>query len=697
MTVRSISRTAISILTLLALIVTVKCFYDYRLMRSAFYDDVKHHARAELESTQHFLQEKLQEIEAVGNQLAQALSEGSVKQDVLLKKLHDAALSSPLVIAVGVAYKPHAYEKNLRFARQYVRTDHKAQEVLIEKFYDYTSADWFKQGLTRKKGWTEPYFSSVLNKVVVNYSVAITHVDEKTKTTQSIGLIFIELTLHDLATIMGLPTLEYSQTAFLLSHKGEFLFYPNGTYAADRKTIFDISYEPGKHKLFEIGSRMIKNELGHSELYDSDVHKSYWIYYAPLGNGWSLGLMVEKVQSLAASGPLKRKIIQLCLALLLLIISLFLFSVRLDDLLRLWSIVGLVSLAIVATIIFMWYLELTRPRIIPHNTTVISNRADLQRFVRFQSKINAQLSKSAVSYIPTSLYVSSITLSKGNAELQGYIWQFYNQEVSGVTRGVRITNAFSSTLAPAYKKMTDDGELIGYRFTASIDTDFSYLKYPFDRQTIDIGISHIDFDSNVVLIPDFDSWDSNRIRLKLGLADTIKLSDWSIDGTYFSYVTSSLSTDFGIDSFVRKKEFPELEFNISLHRNIRDPLINGLLPIVIVFLFLFGSLLILNPLAIGEQATLGTILSGFISIFFSTILAQQKLQGTLASTGQISYFEFFYYISYAFLFLILVNALILKLTKRVVFIRAYNNLFAKIIYWPALLMSILALTISIFY
>jgi hypothetical protein len=694
--------TIITLLGALCLLLALFFGYQFKSQRSAFFAHAQRHATLELTSAHALLRDQLRAITDIGNTFAQELSAENADQEKILVNMQQRAATLPYATTIGVAYEQYALGKGIRFfAREYVKTGQVAQSVLLEKFYDYTGASWFNNGMSSGKRWSDPYFSVVLNAVVVTYCVAIQHFDKNTRISKNIGLVFIELTLSDIAKLAELLNLKYTTREFILARDGRFLFHPIKAYVDEAKTIFDVAHEPGHGGLGDIGDHMVHNEQGHNEYYDTTAHKDFWVYYSPVEHtGWSLGLMIEKNNSWSASESLKRTVI---LAMLFFVLSLFFLILLLSRAYEgedfgIWTSSTSFSILMLFFISFICYLVLTEPRSTPPNSTVISDRSDLQRFLRLQTKINQQEDKPVAAIIPTNLYITSIAfLKKGTVIIDGFIWQTYDKvKHKDIVRNVQIANSSKYIINQAYRSVSGNYETIGYRFSTEIDPQFDVLKYPFDRQTIKILLVHPDIEKNIVLVPDFDTWDSSRLRANLGLADSIDISGWVIEKTFFSYTMTNYSADFGIDHFVRLKDFPNLEFNVFLQRTIFDPLINGLLSVIIVLVLLFGSLLVAAPVN-QKPASLETLLGLSTTIFFSTVVSHQRFKGIVPSVGEISYIEYFYFMCYAFILLVMFNSYVTRLTLRFNFLRAKNSIGVKVAYWPMVTLSITILTLIIFY
>lgn len=692
----------ISIGTILGFTVFLRYGYFYLHERMELINKVKKNAKKEVEDAVKALDVGFGEISSLAHQLADEFSQEKDTSKVISKLEHIAADPTNNILGTGIAYLPYAYDKDVRlYARDYIERKGGFEKIPLEKFYDYTEAPWFKETIQGGAGWREPYLSVIINEVVIRYSVPIYKLDKQKNIRVPIGVVSLDLDLKNITKRMELLNLQYSSNAILLSPKGAILFYPIGIYAEKLNTYFDLSRVSGEQSWGEIGAHMVNKESGVMDYENSITDKRYWVFFEPLrGARFSLGLMFEKKEKLAESSHLKKILIKdslwfLVFAFFLLMLIFRVYSAGYN---RWWYVTGFYSTAIIAVIGFIWFLTITQTRPLPEGTTIISDNSDLQRFLSYQNKINQRLRKKEFVYIPTNLYLTAVNIGKNDAlTVQGYIWQRYDVRAhADVARGIRIPNASNANITEAYRLYTEKEEIIGWRFKADLNAEFDYFKYPLDKQSIYIRISHKDFYSDVVLTPDFESWDISRIKKLMGLGEKIALTGWFIDATYFSYAMTDYDTTFGIENFVGQREFPNLQFNIAMRRDVTNPFISSLLPVIVVLILMFGLLLVASSV-LEKPADMSVIIRTVGTIFFSTIVAHQRFRSTLPEQAAISYVEYFYFLAYGFILLTTLNCLMIKLTEFFTFLRAEHNLVAKILYWPIVLGSFLALTIAIFY
>lgn len=97
--------------------------------------------------------------------------------------------------------------------------------------------------------------------------------------------------------------------------------------------------------------------------------------------------------------------------------------------------------------------------------------------------------------------------------------------------------------------------------------------YPFDNYTILIAILPFNVSGCVVLIPHFSNFLVDE-AFKTGVSDMVHIKRWSIGKTYFTYRLHDFSSSFWLAASPYLTEYPELQFNIKMRRNIIDSIVS---------------------------------------------------------------------------------------------------------------------------
>jgi hypothetical protein len=196
--------------------------------------------------------------------------------------------------------------------------------------------------------------------------------------------------------------------------------------------------------------------------------------------------------------------------------------------------------------------------------------------------------------IPTGVSVQSMEFLTGdNVQVTGYIWQRFGPDVlEDIDRGVvladGVTEAYDSQ--EAYRFEENGVETIGWYFAATLRQAFEYAEYPFDEQDLWIHFWPRDFSRDIVLVPDFVSYDTMHPTSMPGIESEFVYSGWSPVYSGFSFSDEQYDSSFGIGVAGQYPVLPDLYFNFILDRNFIGPFFEYFVFAIAVAFLLFGLL-----------------------------------------------------------------------------------------------------------
>ena len=250
-----------------------------------------------------------------------------------------------------------------------------------------------------------------------------------------------------------------------------------------------------------------------------------------------------------------------------------------------------------------------------------------------------------------------------------------------------------------YRIRQNNEVVIGWYFEATLKQEFDYSTYPFDDKTVWVKLWAKDFPANVVLVPDFDSYQATGIEDTFGIDPDIVMGAWIREDTYFDYALSSYDTDFGIDNYVGQFGFPELHYNFVIKRNFGDAFIIYVLPLFLVASLLFASLLTVSAddkLASKHDFSTNGFIAASSALFFVVLIGHISLREQFAGSGVV-YIEYFYILMYVFLVAATLNTYLFSIqaARWLTLVHYRDNLIPKLAYWPVLLTLLILVTLSV--
>lgn len=308
-------------------------------------------------------------------------------------------------------------------------------------------------------------------------------------------------------------------------------------------------------------------------------------------------------------------------------------------------------------------------------------------------------------FIPTGIFIESVDWLDANSfYISGYIWQKYPHITKGkISQGFVLPEAVNLKKRVAYRWESESVETVGWFFEGKISQQFDYTKYPFDHKTVRLRLWHEDFNQKALLSPDLKSYDSTLATDKFGIDPEITLGGYQIIETFFRYQHHRYDSNFGYMGPKSQKNFPELYYNIVIKRHYVDALIINVLPLIVVIILCFSSLLSItfDP----EKREIYNfrfleILTQCGALFFVILLAHIHLREILAGVG-IVYLEYMYVIAYISIVYVAVNAFLVvhaELTDYAIYrlIKYEDNLLPKVLFLPLFAASALGVSLYFF-
>lgn len=535
------------------------------------------------------------------------------------------------------------------------------------------------------------------------FSVPVFHSDPETGVRTLKGEVVLDYSREALREILASPNEGKIGYGFLISDTGEYLVHPVGDYVTGKKNIFGLASGKGEEKLAAVARRALQGERGLLDYRNEITGQSSWTVLEPVPSAhWALGMVFVKSELSENEEAMKRRKVRLCLSILLFFAVASLLPLRIDRdrSVHRWVYVILLSCLLVSGILWIWHLTIL-DKAHDRASTVILDQAVLDKFIQSYTDRSKRLSKSPPLVVPTGVHIQAIKFSGANeVELTGTVWQKYTDQIhDGLTRGFLLPQASRLEISEAYHRRSGGTETIGWSFNCMLNQRFDLSKYPFDVRLVSMRVMHRDFDRNVLLTPDLESYPIMNPAVLPGVRYDLTMPSWTLEKTYFSFRTTSMNTTLGIEKNVRSESFPDLNFNILTKRGVVSPLITHLLPVFVAISILFAVMLVITKHK-DMQGRFGfTTLSAVgacSGLFFGVLLAHARLRGEVQSEGFV-YIEYFHFLTYLATLLIAINSFLFSSSVPIGFIQYRDNLYPKLLFWPALLSILLGLTLWTFY
>ncbi|MBA2868918.1 cache domain-containing protein [Methanococcus maripaludis] len=671
----------------------------YMSCQSQMLDDAKENAKSQADNAAMIIGKNLSKLVTISESLANEMSSGELKNSEVTERLKNDMEENTDLFGHFAAYEPYAFNSEKRlYAPYYVRVNRELELIQIENKYDYTVTGgengtysrtaWYHLPFETGACWIEPYLAASVNTSMINYNVVFYNANNSTGEKVPAGIIGTEYSLDGIRNLVGSFDLGNTGYGFIITQKGTIVSHPIAEYLG--KNIADLKDKDDT--LRQITENITYS--GHQVFYNEDTGQNLWVFYEPIHpTEWTLGVVLIEDEISQECNTFQRHL-EISLAMVsltfLFLLSVLIFQAHKGNPKRMWIVASIFSMLCISGMCFVWYVTLDEAPDKINDDKKIFDRCGLEAAL---NKLYESPKKDMIS-IPTGIFLQSMEFSSANNVIvTGYLWQNYSGIPEDISRGFVFPEAESIEVEEAYR----EDSVIGWHFRAVLRQPFDYSKYPFDREDVWIRIWHKDFQQNIILVPDLESYDMMNPDSKPGLEKNFVIEGWDIQDSFFSYRTNTYNLNFGVEEYQQK--FPELYYNVGLKRDFVSSMISDLIPLVVVAILLFAVLIISTKS--DEKIQLygfssSTVLAYCAALFFVLIVSQVSLRDKLAAAG-IIYLEYFYFILYIVILGVSINSILLASNSQYRLIHYGDNLIIKILYWPFILGSLLLITLIHFY
>jgi hypothetical protein len=360
---------------------------------------------------------------------------------------------------------------------------------------------------------------------------------------------------------------------------------------------------------------------------------------------------------------------------------------------------ALISLAFLIALCVMWVSVYTAPPAPDPADTVVTTPDEVTRYLEAYVSASKSGDEPPV-FIPTGLYIQSVEF-KGpyDVAVSGYIWQRYANDLpQDLDKGFVMPEAEDVNFSEVYRTKQGDEELIGWAFQAMLREQFDYQRYPLGRNQIWIQLWHKDFERNVSLAPDLEAYTSLAPATLPGVDPDLVLENWDIQQSFFSYRAHRYNANFGIKGYVADQMKPELYYNISMKRHLLSALVSRMIVPIVILIQLFVIVVVIGRDSkrlelFGVRP--GAVIFTCAAFFFAVLVAQNSLRAELQATGFV-YLESLYLLTYFVILAVAINSVLLVAQPNLRLFREYDNIWAEVFYWPAILLTMCVITFLTF-
>jgi len=674
--VKSPLRGAFLIAPLLLVITVIMAIYsahNYWSLRDSSYEERRVSYLNDTIKAAAAMEELIVKVEQEAEFLAAAISDGSLTQKEYKQALMTMLKKDRMFYGGAIAFVPNALDHERRlYAPYYARKAGGFEFMQIGDSYDYTLAgnEWFVDALALESRWSQPYFDEAVGDILMTTYSAVVYWPDSDGLPKSVAVVTIDIGIDELGDQVHALNFGGEGYAEILTDKGVYIYSPNETHVLEQQSVFEEkrwrkgdSFDSLKQSIANGTSSVVK-------AYDQQTQQYDWVCVSTItSTGWRMIVNFSEHEVVLKDVELRHRIMVMIFWLVLAICSALLYKqvVTPENAVISWPTSMLVALVLTIGVASIWWVTMN------YNSgeeraglaiTSIGEAVDIER--QYQQRAKEHLSEQPV-FIPTGIYIESMKFTSHNdIRVVGSIWQKFDLlRHQQVKRGIIFPGGAEVEISPPFTTKENGFELVRWQFQANLRFSIEYDRYPMVKGDFGIGIFSKDTASNVLLVPDLDSFIYHAPTSLPGISPEVFLSGWNVERSFFELREWQHRTTFGKDITVKDENFPELYFNIGLEKVFVPAFISHLTPLLIAGLIAFITMLIsthdrsrLEFMGTGIGFDIGIS----TSIFFVVALSHIGLRERIVSDS-VFYLELFYLLMYVNLISICIHSILSGLNQ----------------------------------
>ncbi|MDM8565929.1 hypothetical protein QUF74_09780 [Candidatus Halobeggiatoa sp. HSG11] len=622
------------IITLLAIVLLV---YVEHNETNQTENEARHLIQQELSIAVRKINNELRNLYSVANSLAQELSSGELQRSAINARLTEIMAITPYLSGIGVAYIPYVNTPQERRQSPYYLSK-ESNGTLIQPF-------------------TIPCaLVNNISKCVIFIEYSLENI-QKLPTLKNLGKRISLLSTDNLAKIGH---------QFIISKHGDIITYPISNNINANKNIFEMAQNDKILK--ELAKSAVHNKSGFVEYFNKTIGQNLWIFYQPIPTTeWSMFTVLLKDSFIDPTASWR---LWIDLGIITFLVFLFSLILRVDtgNGFDLWVASFVTSLLFLVSLYVVWDFIETSP--------VISNKNPEQTIIVSPENLDSYFDYASVDKltpIPTEVVIEYLEFNENDAiNIAGYVKQQYKSEIhNDIVRGFTLPQATFTKIKIIDHYLTDQTETIRWSFTAYIPQEFDYYHYPLDRRMINLLVKHAD--ENAIVTPNF--YPNMNPSSHPGVEQLSFLRDWNVHSSFFNY---------------QNNKNPDFYLTIVLQRDLLNPFVYHILPLIVVLVMLFTISLLM-----GQIETYFNVIPPLTALFIGTVLSHIGLRQNI-SMWVILYGEYFYVFTYTAILSVLINFYLFDNHKEFKALQYKKGLVSKILFFPIVLGEILSIMLWMF-
>lgn len=621
----------------------------------------------------------LKKIVFVGQSIAQDLQTGYLTQDDIKTRINrDMKENNNIteIILSGLSQDMQA---------QLYSTNDKDHNLSTENI---VKTKWYTQATEKNNAWIININKDEPMQPTATY--ACTFFDKNNQPSGVIAITFSLKSIIDVAEMSGIGQTGYS---IIMTDKGAFIYHPIHNLVQTETTLLQYAQSRGNEELASIAQEIVGKKSEMSSYSSEATNERMWIYTQPIAlNNWIIGLVFSEDEIDLPAETIRHYhfwiLIWTTITLLLFVALLYNYT-----LISIAYYTAIANILLIGALIASWYIIKETTSISRESRTIISDQSNLNKFLNDLKDEAERKHEAPPINIPCGILLYSLsTAGPDTVTISGYLWNKYNTKLhSTILRGMDLPQATRMIYGTPLVSKSDHEETSTWNIQGNMYQEQKYDKFPFDQHQLRIILEHKDIEKNIILTPDLVAYKKISPESMPGLDKEFSLSGFTIEQTFFEYQKIDPNANFGFKEYGKVTDNYHLVYNAVINRNLINPFVIYLLPLLVILFTLFTTLLVVK-----KTTSPLSILGGYSGLFFALIVLQRSLREQYPS-GSTLYMEYAFFYTYITIILLIMHTILMYYYKHWELYQNKSLYFMRILFWPFQFIMWLITTLIIFY
>jgi hypothetical protein len=691
-----LAKNPIFILFLIFLGVTAKNVIQFTRKKSSTVEKAKQQAMENTSKNADVIETLLKKIVFVGQSIANDLQTNYLKKDDIATRIKRDLAENRMIKDITVLFMPYVYDEKTEISIHSNNEHNTAQTNNHQTAFDdqnHTNnifkAKWYTQALERGSTW-------IINRTkdgqfeYPTTTYACTFFDQNN---QPNGVIAITCSLDTVINTAEYGDIGQTGYSLIMSGSGSLIFHPTDTLVQTETTLLQYAQSQGNEELASIAQKALEGKTLIASYTSKATKERYWIYTHPIKiNNWIIASLFVEDEVDLPSQTIRHYYFWIILWTTITIL-LFLGLLLKYTIFSLTLCTAMVNILLILTLCVAWRAIQVTTTPNRDARTIIIDQSSLNKFLNDLGDEAARKHEAPPIAIPCGILIYSLSIPDANhISISGYLWNKYNTQLhQNINRGIDLPQATKVTFGHPLNSVVDNIETSTITVQGLLFQERSYSKYPFDQQKIRIILEHRDIEKNIVLTPDLSSYKKISPEATPGLDKEFSLSGFTIEQTFFEYHKVEQNANFGFKEYGKVTDQFQLVYNAIMSRNLLNPFVLYLLPLLVILFALFSTLLVVK-----KSTSPLSILGGYTGLFFALVVLQRSLREEQPA-GTTLYMEYAFFYTYITIILLVVHTIVMYYYKHWEWYQNRSLYFLRILFWPFQFISWFITTLIIFY